>query len=161
MNRKAIARAIIPLVLIGGVLSLGVHYDVQESNHDTYSDTENLKIAPEEYIDRQVFVIGTVEELSEEQNTATIRIETDNGPFTADIERFSAQRGVQSGGVVQVYGTFRGEYLIQADNVRVVNPAGSSNIYKYAVSIVAAILIMILFFRYWSLNLQTLGFEVK
>jgi hypothetical protein len=161
MNRKPIARIVISVLLIGGVASLGIHYDVQEDSYDPYPDTENLKIAPEEYIDRQVFVFGTVEELSEEQNTATIRIETDNGPFTADIERFSTQRGVQSGGVVQVYGTFQGEYLIQADNVRVVNPAGSSNIYKYAVSIVAVVLIMILFFRYWSLNLQTLGFEVK
>jgi hypothetical protein len=153
MNRKAIARIVISVLLIGGVLSLGVHYDVQADSYDPYPDTEDLKVSPEEYVDRQVFVFGTVEELSEEQN--------DNGPFTADIERFSTQRGVQSGGVVQVYGTFQGEYLIQADNIRVVNPAGSSNIYKYAVSIVAAILIIILFFRYWSLNLQTLSFEVK
>jgi hypothetical protein len=149
------------LVIIGDILSLGIHYETQEDNHYPYPDTTDLKVSPEEYADRQVFVFGTVEGVGEEQNTATIRIETDEGPFTAEVNRFSTQRGVQPGGVVQVYGTFQGEYLIQADNVRVVNPAGSSNIYKYAVSIVAVILIMILFFRYWSLNLQTLGFEVK
>jgi hypothetical protein len=161
MNRKAIARIVMSLLLIGGVASLGIHYDVQAGNHYPYPDTTDLKVSPEEYVDRQVFVFGTVKEIGGEQNTATIRIETDEGPFTAEVNRFSTQRGVQPGGVVQVYGTFQGEYLIQADNVRVVNPAGSSNIYKYAVSIVAAILIMILFFRYWNLNLQTLSFEVK
>ncbi|ERG93049.1 MAG: hypothetical protein J07HQW1_03102 [Haloquadratum walsbyi J07HQW1] len=161
MNRKAIARIVIPLVIIGGILSLGIHYETQEDNHDPYPDPDSIKASPEEYVDRQVFVFGTVEGVGEEQNTATIRIETDEGPFTAEVNRFSTQRGVQSGGVVQVYGTFQGEYLIQADNIRVVNPAGSSTIYKYVTSGVAAILIMILFFRYWSLNLQTLGFEVK
>jgi hypothetical protein len=149
------------LLLIGGVASLGIHYAVQVGNHYPYPGTTDLKVSPEEYVDRQVFVFGTVEGVGEEQNTATMRIETDEEPFTAEVNRFSTQRGVQPGGTVQVYGTFQGEYLIQADNVRVVNPAGSSNIYKYAVSIVAAILIMILFFRYWNLNLQTLSFEVK
>ena len=161
MNRKAIARIVMSLVIIGDILSLGIHYETQEDNHYPYPDTTDLKVSPEEYADRQVFVFGTVEGVGEEQNTATIRIETDEGPFTAEVNRFSTQRGVQPGGVVQVYGTLQGEYLIQADNTRVVNPAGSSTIYKYVTSGVAAILIMILFFRYWNLNLQTLGFEVK
>ncbi|ERG95234.1 hypothetical protein [Haloquadratum walsbyi] len=161
MNRTAIARIIIPLILIGGVVSLGVHYDLQEDNHDPYPDSTDLKISPGEYVDRQVFVFGIVEELSEEQNAARIRIETDEGPFTAEITRFSTQNSVQSGGTVQVYGVFEGEYLIQADNVRVVNPAGSSKVYKYVASVVAAVLVMILFFRYWRLNIQTLGFKLR
>ena len=161
MNWRATGRISIALLLIGGVFSLGVHYQLQEDDHYPYPDTTDLKTSPEEHIDTQVFVFGTVEAMSEERNTATIRIDTDEGPFTADINRFSTQKNVKLGGTVKVYGTFQQESLIEANNVRVVNPNGFSDMYKYVVSVVGAIFVMALFFRYWRFNARTLGFEMR
>jgi len=45
--------------------------------------------------------------------------------------------------------------------VRVVNPAGSSEAYKYAVSAVGAVLVLALFFKYWRVDHRTLTFEVR
>jgi hypothetical protein len=161
MNRRVVRRISIAVLLLGAVLGMGVHYDTEQSTHYPYPDTTDLKISPEGHLNTQVFVFGTVEEINEDQNTARVRIDTDEGPFTAEVTRFSTQRNVQPGGVVQVVGTFQGEYLIEADTVRVVNPAGASYIYKYAVSVVAAGLIMVLFFRYWRVNIRTLSVEER
>jgi hypothetical protein len=136
---------------------MGVHYDSNAGTHYPYPDSTELKVSPETHTGTEVFVFGTVEAINEAQNTARIRIETDEGPFTVEVTKFSTQRNVQPGGVVQVVGTFQAESGIEADTVRVVNAAGSSNIYKYAVSLVAAVLIVVLFFQYWRVNIRTLS----
>ena len=161
MNWGAVGRISIAVLLIGGVLGMGIHYGSEEDAHYPYPDETDLKTSPHSHIDTQVFVFGTVEEINEDENTARIRIETDSDPFTAEITNFSTQQNVQPGGIVQVYGTFQREYVIAADTVRVVNPAGTSDIYKYVVSAVAAVLIVVLFFQYWRVNVRTLSFEVR
>lgn len=161
MNWGTVGRISIVVLLIGGVLGMGIHYETEVDVHYPYPDETDLKTSPHSHIDTQVFVFGTVEEINEDENTARIRIGTDRDSFTAEITNFSTQRNVQPGGTVQVYGTFQREYVIVADTVRVVNPAGASNIYKYAISAVAVVLIAVLFFQYWRVNLRTLSFEVK
>jgi len=51
--------------------------------------------------------------------------------------------------------------VVDAETVRVVNPAGASETYKYAVSAVGALLVVALFFRYWRVDIETLTFEVR
>jgi hypothetical protein len=161
MNWDAVSRIFIAILLIGGILGMGVHYGTEEGAHYPYPDNADLKTSPNSYTSTQVFVFGTVEATNEDQDTARIRIESDQGPFTAEVRKFSTQRNIQTGGSVQVFGTFQGEYLIEADNVRVVNPSGASNIYKYIVSGIAAVLILVAFFQYWRVNIRTLSFEAK
>ena len=161
MNWGAVLRISIAVLLIGGVLGMGVHYGAEAATHYPYPDTADLKLSPEEYAGAQVFVFGTVEEMNREENTARIRIDTDEGQFTAEVTRFSTQRTVQPSGVIQVVGTFQGRYGIEADNVRVVNPTGSSDIYKYVVSVVAALLLVVLFFQYWRVNIRALSVEAR
>jgi len=152
------AKLLTSVLLIVLVIASGVHYATVWENQYPYPTNEDLKTAPDEYIGEEVFVFGTVESVDANSNTATIRIESDAGPFTAQVTEFEPQRDVQAGGVVQVFGAFRGD-SIAAENVRVVNSAGSSDFYKYAVSGVAAVLIVVLFFRYWRVNLRTLSVE--
>jgi hypothetical protein len=149
MDWRVPGRILIALLLLVGVLGMGVHYAIELETQQPYPDSTDLKTSPAEYTGTRVFVFGTVEEMNREKNTGRLRIETDDGPFTAEVTRFHPQRPVQPGGIVQVFGTFRGAYRIDADTVRVVNPAGSSDSYKYVVSAVGAILVMVLFFRYW------------
>lgn len=157
MDWGAVSRLSIAVLLIGGVLGMGVHYDSNAGTHYPYPDSTELKESPETHTGTEVFVFGTVEAINEAQNTARIRIETDEGPFTVEVTKFSTQRNVQPGGVVQVVGTFQSESVIEADTVRVVNSAGSSKSYKYVVSLVAAVLIVVVFVQYWRVNVRTLS----
>lgn len=154
-------RLVLAGILIGLVFVSGVHYDTAESDHWPYPDTADLKTTPDQHAGEQVFLFGTVEQLDEDAGTARISVESDAGPFTVDVGEFDTQRDVQPGGVVQVVGEFQPGDAVTAENVRVVNPAGSSNLYKYAVSLVAAVLILVLFFRDWRVNIRSLSFEAR
>jgi hypothetical protein len=106
MDWRAVSRVSIAVLLIGGVLGMGIHYDTEAGTHDQYLRNTDLKISPGEYAGVQAFVFDTVEEINEEENTARIRIDTNEGTFTAEVSRFSTQRSVQPGGIVQVFGIF-------------------------------------------------------
>jgi preprotein translocase subunit SecF len=71
------------------------------------------------------------------------------------------ERSVQPGGAVQVYGTVEPDRHLAADRVVVVNPAGSSMLFKYGVSLVGALLVVVLFFRHWRFDTDGVGFEVR
>lgn len=73
------------------------------------------------------------------------------------VRSFDVQ--VEPGGTVQVYGTLRPNNIIKAERVVVVNPARTSKWYKYAVSVVGALLVVIMFFRWWRFDPVTLAFE--
>lgn len=156
-----VTRLFVATLLVGFVVASGVHYATESSTHWPYPDTTQLKTAPEDHTDTKVFLFGTVEQIDSKSDTAKVRVESDAGPFTLEIRGFDTQRDVQPGGIVQVVGKYGPGYVVEAENVRVVNPAGSSNLYKYAVSAVAAVLILVLFFRHWRVTVRNLSFEVR
>jgi hypothetical protein len=43
----------------------------------------------------------------------------------------------------------------------VVNPSGSSLVYKYGTSLVGAALVLVVFFRYWRVDWGSLSLEVR
>ncbi|MEF8883259.1 MAG: hypothetical protein V5A34_12135, partial [Halapricum sp.] len=73
----------------------------------------------------------------------------------------NATAGVQPGGVVQVYGILWPERVIQPERTEVVNASGGSSTYKYGVSAVGALLVVILFFRYWTIDTDEWAIEVR
>jgi hypothetical protein len=148
---------VLAITLLGCVVALGVHYDGTADEQYPYPNATDIKTTPNDNVGTQVFVFGTVETVDSTANTARIRVDTSYEPFTADVTSFTTQRQVQSGGIVQVYGTFQSGYRIDADTVRVVNPSGSSAMYKYTVSVVAVGILLVLFFRYWRVDIRTLG----
>jgi hypothetical protein len=154
-------RLVAAAALLGLVLVSGVHYDAAEPDHWPYPTPEELETEPDQHADQRVFLFGTVERLDETAGTARIRVESDEGPFVVDVTGFGTERDVRPGGTVQVVGEFRPGYVVAAERVRVVNPAGSSRLYKYAVSGVAALLVLILFFRHWRADVGTLSFEAR
>ena len=161
MNLGPWRRVIVALFFLGLVFVSGIHYASVEASQSPYPTEEELKTNPAEYIGEEVFVFGTVKRVESQENTATIRIESDRGSVIVQVDNFSPQLRVEPGGIVQVYGTWQEPNVITAENVRVVNPTGSTNLYKYAVSGVAALVIVVLFFRYWRVNFHDFAFEVR
>jgi hypothetical protein len=154
-------RLVTAVVLLGLVFVSGVHYDTAEADHWPYPTPEELETAPDQHSDQRVFLFGTVERLDETAGTARIRVESDEGPFVVDVTGFETERDVRPGGTVQIVGEFQPGYIVAAERVRVVNSAGSSLLYKYVVSVIAALLVLIVFFRYWRADVGMLSFEAR
>lgn len=147
------------VVLLGAVTGLCLHYGANEERADPYPKNEALATDYDAHVGEDTLVFGTVRDIDRDANTATVEVDSDVGPFDMTVTGFSGS--VQPGGVVQVYGVLRPERTIDATNVAVVNPAGSSNLYKYAVSAVGAVLVLALFFRQWRFDPDGLAFEVR
>jgi hypothetical protein len=150
-------RLLAAVVLVALLLPMGVHYSTSAGEHWPYPSGDDIQANNEQYVGQETFLFGTV--LETRSDTGVIRVETDIGSFNATVRGFDAD--AQQGGVVQVVGTVRPNYVIDASNVRVVNPAGASKLYKYVVSLVGAALVVVAFFRHWRVNLAELSFEVR
>jgi len=153
------ARAVALLLALGLVFGMGVHYDTQQEQQWPYPGTESVGTEYDQYVGQQAFLWGTVESVDAASNTGTIAVDYTGGSFELTVQHFDAD--VRPGGVVQVVGTLQSGHRLDAQTVRVVNPAGSSLLFKYGVSLVGAALVTVLFLRYWRIDLRTLSFEVR
>jgi len=144
-------------VAMVATLGLGVYADATEEERWPYPTSDQLATDYDAHAGDQALVFGTVEERT--GDTARIEVEYDTGTFQLTVRNFDAT--VQPGGTVQVYGTLERDRTMTAERVVVVNPAGSSVLFKYAVSLVAAVLFLVVFFRYWRLDWQTLTVEER
>lgn len=152
-------RVVVALVLLGVLVGLCVHYGAVEPDRGPYPTTDELDADYDAYVGESMLVFGDVTEIDESTDWATITVSTTTGEFDMTVTGFTAT--VQPGGVVQVYGTLEPDRTIAASNVEVVNPAGSSKLYKYGVSAVGAALVLVLFFRSWKLDRESIAFEVR
>ncbi|WP_415380092.1 hypothetical protein [Halosimplex sp. TS25] len=155
----AAVRVGVALVLVASVFGLGIHYSANRSAHWEYPMDEELAERPSAYAGEQVFMQGEVVSIDSTNATGQVRSTYAGGAVTVTVRGFDAD--VRPGGVVQVYGVFRPDDVVDAETVRVVNPARTSERYKYAVSAVGALLVIALFFRNWRIDPGTLTFEVR
>jgi hypothetical protein len=147
------------LVFLCALVGMGVHYEANATNHWSYPTGDDFENAYAEQVGEQALVYGTVTQSRPDESTLVI--ESSSG---ADVKEFvvgGVDVGVQPGGVVQVYGTVRPEQKIAGESVVVVNRSGDSLAYKYGVSLVGAILLVVLFFRCWRVNWAEFAFEVR
>ncbi|WP_436926785.1 hypothetical protein [Halosimplex amylolyticum] len=154
-----LVRVVGAVALLGAVVGLGVHYDATEGEHDPYPESETLATDYGAHVGEEAFVSGTVERVDAGADRATISVDSDEGDVRMTVEGFTER--VQPGGVVQVHGTLEADRTIDAANVAVVNPAGGSKRYKYAVSAVGAVLVLVVFFGEWRVDTETLAFETR
>jgi preprotein translocase subunit SecF len=156
---KTRTRALLVGLALLLVLGMGVHHASQYSSQWPYPDHDALASEYDQHVGSETLVFGTVQSADDGTDTAHIEVEHSDGTFEMTVEDFQAD--VRPGGVVQVYGPLRPEYTITADRVVVVNPAGSSTLFKYGVSLVGAALVTVLFFREWGVDVDELAFEVR
>ncbi|WP_436929429.1 hypothetical protein [Halosimplex halobium] len=155
-----------PLVrLVGVVALLGVlggvcvHYDAVAPTQSPYPEPEELATGYDAHVGERTLLFGTVRRVDAGADRATVRVDSAEGPFEMTVTGFAER--VRPGGVVQVYGTLQADRAIDASAVAVVNPAGASKGYKYAVSAVGALLALAAFFRRWRVDRESLTFEVR
>jgi hypothetical protein len=154
-----IRRGAVVLLLLGAVGGLCVHYEVTEDQREPYPAAEDIDADYDRYVEETILLVGTVESADYANGTAEIRIEHDEGTFTMTLRRFSVR--VEPGGTVQAYGTLQPGRTMDVSKSVVVNESGGSALYKYGVSVVGAAVILLLFFRHWRIDLETLAFEVR
>jgi hypothetical protein len=147
------------VALLGVLGGLCVHYDAAEPAHSPYPMPEALATDYDAHVGERALLFGTVQRVDAGTDRATVRVDSDEGTFEMTVHGFTER--VRLGGVVQVYGTLREGQTIDASTVAVVNPAGGSEGYKYAVSAVGALLVLALFFRHWRVDRGSLTFEVR
>lgn len=152
-------RGLLVLGLAGLLVGMGVHYGAVQDDHWPYPDEDTLATHPETHVGEEVFLFGTVTAVDADAGTATIRVEADTGPFSISVQSFD--RAVELGGVVQVLGELTAERTVDAERVVVVNSSSGAEWYKYGVSVLGALLVLLAFFRYWRVDWDTLTFEVR
>ncbi|MFT4882023.1 MAG: hypothetical protein ACI9HI_002043 [Salinirussus sp.] len=150
-------RVLLAAVLVGLVFGMGVHYDSAEAGQWPYPDTDRLAAEYDQYVGEQALLFGTVESVSE--GTTRLSVEYTTGSFSLTVREFDAD--VEPGGVVQVVGRLEPGRAMTPEAVAVVNPSGSSLVYKYGTSLVGAALVLVVFFRYWRVDWGSLSLEVR
>jgi len=157
VNRSA--RVLVIVLAVGLLLGMGVHFDTQYDDRWPYPTTDAIEADDGALVGQEVFVSGVVDRVDRAADTGRILVSTADGPFEMTVQNFDAP--VQQGGAVQVVGRLDSDHTIDARTVRVVNPSGSSTLFKYGVSLVGAALVTALVLRHWRIDPRTLSFEVR
>ncbi|RLM44990.1 hypothetical protein DVK00_11125 [Haloarcula sp. Atlit-47R] len=147
----------IVLVLCVTLGGLFVHAEITEDERSPYPDAADLSTGYESYVGQQLMVFGTVTETGDGE--LYIKVEGDGTAITLRVTETST--AVESGGVVQVYGTVGPEQTIAAERVEVVNSSRWAELYKYGASAIGALGFLLLFFRYWRINRDTWTLEAR
>ncbi|KOX94632.1 hypothetical protein AMS69_01895 [Haloarcula rubripromontorii] len=150
-------RAVIVVVLCVTLGGLFVHAEITEDELSPYPDAADLSTGYESYVGQQLMVFGTVTETGD--GGIDIRVESDGTAITLRVTETNT--AVESGGVVQVYGTLEPEQTIAAERVEVVNSSRWAEFYKYGASAIGAFGFLLLFFRYWRIDRDTWTLEAR
>lgn len=147
------------VLAIGVVLGMGIHHDGEYDQRWPYPDSDDLATDYTPHVGETTLLFGTVEAVSPESRAAEVRVDHSDGSFVLTVREFAA--AVEPGGVVQVYGMLESDYTIAARRVVVVNESGGAELYKYGVSVIGALLVLVTFFRHWRIDWQSKGFEAR
>ncbi|WP_367175837.1 hypothetical protein [Haloarcula rubripromontorii] len=150
-------RVVIVVVLCVTLGGLFVHAEITEDELSPYPDAADLSTGYESYVGQQLMVFGTVTETGD--GGIDIRVESDGTAITLRVTETTT--AVESGGVVQVYGTLEPEQTIAAERVEVVNSSRWAEFYKYGASAIGAFGFLLLFFRYWRIDRDTWTLEAR
>ena len=151
-------RLLLGCVLLVVLSGLFVHYDATAEEYERYPGNEDLVESYDSHVGETVQISGTV------------RASSENGTMTVVLRQFEsfgtltvrgADRTAPPGGTVQVIGTLEPDRAVVAEHVLPVNAQSWSEAYKYAVSVVGAALVLVVFFREWCVDTEQFAFEVR
>lgn len=151
------SRIVVIVILLGGLVGLGAYYDASYEAHWPYPTSEEIDEDYDQHVGEHALIFGTV--ISDEGGVAQIRVFHESGSFVMTVQGTPIE--AQPGGFVQVYGTLAAGNTITADRVVVVNRDASSSTYKYSVSLIGALLVLVVFFRYWRIDTRSLSIEER
>lgn len=152
-------RLVVCCLLLGVLGGLSVHYGATSDAHHPYPTVEALDAEYEEYVGQRALVFGRVVSAHPDDGTVTI---TQRGTdLLGELTVVGADRELPRGASIQVYGTLEAGHRIDAANVVVINTSSGAELYKYAVSAVGALVVLVAFFSRWRFDRDSLAFEVR
>jgi len=154
----AATRVALIALLVGLTLGAGVHYEAVDETHWPYPSEDRIGADYDRHVGERTFLFGTVTAV-EGPSTITVDVETDTDDFELTARGVSA--AVRPGGTVQLLGTLRSDHRMTVQRAVVVNPASGSVAYKYAVSAVGALFVLVVFFGSWRADVDRLRFEPR
>jgi len=155
---NSVERGVLALVLVGAVFGLCVHYDGATDRWSSPS-VEEIDGEYDRHVGETVLLFGIVENVDRNADTATVRVEHDGGEFEMVLTEFDAD--TEPGNIVQAYGTLEPDRRMTVRETVVVTESSGAERYKFGVSVLGAALILLLFFRHWRIDLDSLAFEVR
>jgi len=167
-------RLLLGCVLVAALLGLFVHHGATADSHQRYPGNEEIALSYEAYAGETVQIAGIVRSLAANGSgggsdtaigstgtNATMTVVLRGWESFGTLTVYGADRAVPPGGTIQVVGTLESDRTIIAERVLPVNPHSWSEPYKYAVSVVGAVLILLAFFREWRVDAGRHVFEVR
>lgn len=151
-------RLVVGCVLFGLLVGLFVHYGATAGAHQPYPDNEDVATAYDSHVGETVQVSGVVKQSTANGTMAVVLRQFESfGRLTV----WDADETAAPGGTIQVIGTLESDRTVTAERVLAVNARSWSELYKYAVSVVGAVLILATFFREWTVETGPFAFEVR
>lgn len=145
-------RVTIALLLAGLLFGLGSYAEASEEARNQYPTPAELDTDYDRYVGQETLVFGTVERI--DGSEARILVTDDEVEFPLRVRGFDTP--VDVGGVVQVHGTLRPDWTIDARGMTVVNPGAGADLAKYVISGIAALVFLAVFFRDWRPDFASL-----
>lgn len=145
-------RSIVILGLLLSVGIMGVHYS-KTANHVNYPSIDELQTNYDQFLGQETYYWMSVVEVRDD---ALIATPGEQGPrFTIRIQNPDAKVG----DAIQVYGIIRPDYTIGAE--KVIISEQERLITMFAISGIAAILTLVMFFRSWTIDWRAGMFKLR
>lgn len=157
MNQRV--RLVVLLALVAALVGLLVHHGAVRDRHSPYPSETELATDYGSYVGERVVASGPVASVDGAANQVTIRLGGGEQAFGLTVR--GVTESVSPGGNVHAYGTLRPGRAMDAETVVVVNSGPGALWYKYGVSAVGAVLVLVVFFRHWRVDRGSLAFEVR
>lgn len=139
------------------LLGTFVHYGA-DGPRRSYPSPGSIDANYDSHVGEEAFLLATVTEVSE-TGVVTLRVRGTGSPY--ELSARGVDASVSSGALVQIHGDLGPDREVSVRNVVVVNETQSAELYKYAISVVGALLVLVFFFRYWTVDTNSLAFEVR
>ncbi|MDS0282298.1 hypothetical protein [Haloarcula onubensis] len=150
-------RAVIALLVLSALGGLFVHEDATSEARTPYPEPHELAADYDSYVGEEILVFGRVSAV----DGSAVVVEAESEGVTIELRVTGASVGVETGGVLQVYGELGPDREMAAQRVVVVNDSGGAEWYKYGVSAVGALGFLVAFLWQWRLDRETWTLEAR
>lgn len=154
MNR--FRRVALAAVLLAALFGLCVAEATTAADRSPYPTGEQIVTDYESVVGERAIVGGTVTATG---STPSLRTTHGSAAATIDVQDIDGE--LEIGSIVQVLGRLEPGHVVTSEQIVVVSPSAGAETYKWAVSGLAVGGFLLLFFRYWRVDLWALTVEVR
>lgn len=154
MNR--FRRVALAAVLLAALFGLCVAEAATAADRSPYPTGEQIVTDYESVVGERAIVGGIVTATG-----PTPSLRTTHGPAAVIIHVRGVDQELRRGSIVHVLGRLEPGHVVTAERVVIVSPSAGAETYKWAISGLAVGGFLLLFFKYWRVDLRALRVEVR